>query len=128
MRCRDFANIDALLDQLQAGRLFAVELRSATDRGRYHALFRVAFRATVGGTHFSLATLRHGMVGRAAYFVPEAREELKQEIAALIAKFEEPDPAVVRLRERLSARMNSALTPVHHLYAVASGGRRHSAR
>ena len=128
MGCPDFANIDQLLDQLQARWLFAIELGTPSDRGDYHALFRIAFGPTAGGMQFSIATVRNGMVGRAVYFVPRARAQLKQQIAALIEEFEEPDPAVVRLRERLGKRVTNALTPTHYLYPVASQGRGHSAR
>jgi hypothetical protein len=128
MGCPDFANIDQLLDQLQARWLFAIELGTPTDRGNYHALFRIAFGPTAIGMQFSIATIRHGMVGRAMYFNPSARLQLKQQIAVLIEDFEEPDPAVVRLRERLGNRETNALTPTHHLYPVVSQGRGHSAR
>ena len=127
MRCPDFANIDELLDQLQARWLFAIDMGAADSRGVYKPLFRIAFVATISGMQFLIATLQHTHAAHGVYFAPEARNELKAQIALLIETFEAQD-SVARARERSDPRVGSTESVVHHLYPIVSEERRHSAR
>ena len=120
------SSIDELLDQLQAYWLSAIEFGRPTGNAD-QVIFRISFRPTIGGMQFSLAKLRRGTAEHAMYFVPEAREELKHQIAILIEEFQQPEAVVIPLRERAGARASKALAPVPQLYAV-SGEQRHSAR
>lgn len=120
------ASIDELLDQLQAHWLSAVEFGRPGGNAD-GALFRICYGPTVGGMQFSLAKLQQGAAGHAMYFVPEARDELKQQIAILMDAFEQPDAVDVPPRERAGGRGGKAPGSVHRLYPVSDEWR-HSAR
>jgi hypothetical protein len=130
MRCPEFANIDGLLDQLKARWLSAIDMGAQHPLGEYKQIFRIAFVPTLSGMQFLLATIQDARYAQAAqgiYFAPEARDELKTRIAQLIENIEARD-FVAPSREESDPALDRGAGFEHHLYAISSEERKHSAR